>query len=191
MYQHNMKKIISIITVFVLTVYSVNAQQKLWNASSGEVKFFSKAPLEDIEAVNKQATSIINPETNDVVAKIPIKGFVFPNGLMQEHFNENYMESDKFPNGTFRGKLTETIDFSKDGVYQVSASGKFNLHGVEKDKTIKGKLTISQGKATLETAFDVLLADYKIDIPTLVFQKIAEKIAVNTKFVFVAMDKKQ
>ncbi len=186
-----MKKVFLIVTVFVLTVFSAKAQQKLLSASSGEVKFFSKAPLEDIEAINKQATSIINLETNDVVAKIPIKGFVFPNGLMQEHFNENYLESGKFPNGTFRGKLNETIDFSKDGIYQVSASGKFNVHGVEKDKIIKGKLTIAQGKATLETAFDVLLADHKIEIPTLVFQKIAEKIAVSTKFVFVPMDKKQ
>ncbi|MFN8357326.1 MAG: YceI family protein [Spirosomataceae bacterium] len=185
-----MKK--SIFFLFTLAGLSGSVQaQRLLNATSTEVKFFSKAPLEDIEASSKQVQSLINLDTKDVVVKIPIKSFTFHNGLMQEHFNENYMESDKYPHGIFKGKITEDIDLSKDGSYPVTAVGKINIHGVEKDKTIKGKATVVQGKLTLDANFDVLLADHKIEIPTMVFQKIAEKIAVTAKFQYQLMDKKQ
>lgn len=185
-----MKKIVFVLTIS-LSATIAQAQAKLFSTISSEVKFFSQAPLEDIEAINKQASSVINADTKDVAVRIPIKGFVFPNGLMQEHFNENYLESDKYPNGMFRGKIVEDIDFTKDGSYAVSATGKFNIHGVEHDQTVKGKLNIVGGKITLDTNFDVLLVDYKIDIPKLVFQKIAEKINVNARFTYQVVEKKQ
>jgi len=158
--------------------------QNLFSAQSGNVTFFSKAPLEDIEARNAKAQSIINTTTGEIAVKVSIKSFVFDNGLMQEHFNENYLESDKYPFATFKGKINESIDWTKPGTYPVSATGKLNLHGVERDQTIKGKLDVGSGKLQLDADFTVALADHKIEIPTLVFQKIAETIAVTTRFVY-------
>lgn len=175
----------------VLTLWSAYAQaQSVFTSKNTEVKFFSKAPLEDIEAINKKAQSVLSAGTKEIVVRIPIADFVFPNGLMQEHFNENYLESEKYPFGTFRGKINEAIDLSKEGVYNVSATGKINIHGVERDQTLKGKLSVAGGTLTLDSNFDVLLADHKIDIPKLVFQKIAEKINVTCRFVYQVADKK-
>ncbi len=115
---------------------------------------------------------------------VPIKSFVFGNGLMQELFNENYLESDKYPFVTFKGKINESIGWAKAGTYPVSATGKLNVHGVERDQTIKGKLDVGSRKVQLDAGFTVALADYRIEIPTLVLQKIAETITVTTRFVY-------
>ncbi len=169
--------------LLLLTIPVIESKaQALYAAQNGTVSFFSDAPLEDIEAKSTKAQSIINLSTREIAVKIPIKSFVFENSLMQEHFNENYLESDKFPFATFKGKINENIDLTKEGTYDVSASGKMNIHGVERDQTIKGKLQVLAGKMALDADFTVLLADYKIEIPTLVFQKIAEKIAVKSQF---------
>jgi len=169
---------------------SVGHAQQLYSTASSEVKFFSDAPLEDIEAVNKAGQSLLNTATGEVAVKIPIKSFVFPNKLMQEHFNENYMESDKFPYATFKGKINENVDLTKPGSYDVSATGKLNIHGVERDQTIRGKLIVLSGKMNLDANFDVLLADHRIKIPEVVFMKIAEKIAVTTRFTYQVYEKK-
>lgn len=158
--------------------------QNLFSAQNGNVTFFSKAPLENIEARNAKAQSVINTATGEIAVKVPVKSFVFDNGLMQEHFNENYLESDKYPFATFKGKINENIDWSRAGSYPVSATGKLNIHGVERDQTIRGKLNVGSGKLQLDTDFTVALADHNIEIPTLVFQKIAEKIAVTTAFTY-------
>lgn len=158
--------------------------QNLFSAGSGNVTFFSKAPMADIEALNARAQSIINTTTGEIAVKVPIKSFLFENGLMQEHFNENYMESDKYPFATFKGRINESIDWTKPGSYPVSATGKLNVHGVERDQTITGKLDVGSGKLQLDAGFTVALADHKIEIPKLVFQKIAETIAVTTRFVY-------
>jgi polyisoprenoid-binding protein YceI len=174
-----------ILIVLVAWAYAGTAPaQNLFSAQSGNVSFFSKAPLEDIEAHNGKAQSVINTATREIAVKVPIKSFVFENGLMQEHFNENYLESDKHPFATFKGKINESIDWTKPGNYPVSATGKLNLHGVERDQTIKGKLDVGSGKLQLDADFTVALADHKIEIPTLVFQKIAETVAVTTRFVY-------
>jgi polyisoprenoid-binding protein YceI len=110
--------------------------------------------------------------------------------LMQEHFNENYLESEKFPTASFKGKINETIDFTKPGSYDVSATGTFTLHGVAKPRTIKGKLTVEAQKLTLMSDFDVALTDHKIDVPQLVFVKVAQVIKVKNKFVFLPYQKK-
>jgi polyisoprenoid-binding protein YceI len=91
-----------------------------------------------------KAQSVINTTTGEIAVKVPIKSFVFENGLMQEHFNENYLESDKHPFATFKGKINESIDWTKPGNYPVSATGKLNLHGVERDQTIKGQTGCGQ-----------------------------------------------
>ncbi len=145
---------------------------------SNTVSFYSKAPLEDIQAVNKDVTSIIDIPTRNVAFKVPIKSFKFENGLMQEHFNENYLHSDKYPEATFSGKIIEYIDLKKEGDYEVTVSGKLTIHGITQNRTIKGKIKIEDKKAIIDCKFDVYLKDHNIDIPKMVVKKIAEKIEV-------------
>jgi polyisoprenoid-binding protein YceI len=182
---------IRIYTIVLLLFSSVcaSAQSGLYNTKQSEFSFYSKAPLEDIEAKNTRATSILNTTNNEMVVIVPIAKFVFPNKLMQQHFNENYMESEKYPHATFKGKMNEEIDFSKPGVYDVSATGVLNIHGVNRERTIKGKLTVSDKLFSLVTSFDVMLSDHNIDIPKLVFNKIAEKIAVSAKINYTPYSK--
>lgn len=180
-----MKKTCWLFLLLFLPAGLVVQAQNLYAAQNGTVTFFSDAPLEDIEAKNNKAQSIINLTAREVAVKVPIKSFVFENSLMQEHFNENYLESDKYPFATFKGRINENIDLTKEGTYDVSVTGKMNIHGVERDQTIKGKIQVLAGKMLLQADFPVLLADHKIEVPTLVFQKIAEKIAVKTDFALV------
>lgn len=160
------------------------------STTKGEVSFFSSAPLEDISAKNNRVISMLNTETGELVVRVPINQFDFPNKLMQQHFNENYMESEKYPYGTFKGKLNEGIDFSKPGTYEATANGVLNIHGVDQKRSLNGKVIVGQdGKVQLQTKFTVALADHKIDIPRIVFNKIAEKIAVSANFSYQPLKK--
>ena len=175
-----MKKLIGISLFFI----SFSSFSQLYIAKAGETGFFSETPLENIAAINKQVTAAIKVETGDVAVKMQMNQFQFPNKLMQEHFNENYMESTKFPIGTFSGKIQEKIDFTKDGVYDITAKGVFLIHGVKQDRTITGKLTVKGTTLTLVSNFDIKIADHNIDIPKIVFAKIAEVVKVKNTFVF-------
>ncbi len=169
-----------ILPAFILIFNFASAQNKLYSSSKSEISFFSKAPLEDIEAKNTRANSIINLSNRELVVRIPVAQFQFKNKLMQQHFNENYMESEKYPYATFKGKINEELDLSKTGIYSVSSSGVLNIHGVEQERKLSGKLTVGEKSLVLEAIFEVLLVDHKIEIPKLVFKKIAEKIEVST-----------
>ncbi len=138
--------------------------------------------LEDISAENDSATSSINFSNNDIVVKVKIDQFDFPNKLMQEHFNKNYIESERFPYANFKGKIDQFIDFTKPGIYQVTAQGKLNIHGVERSRLLKGKLTVINGKMILDAVFNIVLEEHKIKIPEIAFNKIAEVIEVNNHF---------
>ena len=117
--------------------------------------------------------------------------FTFRDKLMQEHFNENYMESDKFPNAVLEGVIQEAIPLEMDGMYEVTIKGSLEMHGVKQEREVKGKLTIAGGVPTLATAkFDVRLADHGIKIPSLVVANIAEVIAVDTELKFEKYEKK-
>lgn len=168
--------------LLLLIVNSFNAfSQKVYLSKTSNISFFSKTPLRDIEAENTTTTSLINLETKDIAIKIPVKSFNFPNKLMQEHFNENYLETEKYPFATFRGKINENVDASKDGKYEVTSTGKITIHGVERNQTFKGSATVKESKIMIDSIFEVSLADYKIDIPKIVFEEIAEKVKVTFK----------
>ena len=169
------KSLLVIVAVFAAAV-SINAQ--IYKGTKTTVSFFSSTPLEDISAKDTIATMLLNSKTGDVIANISIKGFVFPNALMQEHFNENYMESDKFPMGSFKGKINEVIDYTKDGSTAVTMTGTLTIHGVAKPRTISGTLVVKGGKVTIDTKFSVALVDHNITVPSAVGAKIAEKIEV-------------
>jgi polyisoprenoid-binding protein YceI len=183
-----MKIIIKIlIATFILSNKSFG---QMYATQAGETSFFSETPVENISAVNKTVGAIINTTTNEVAVSMKMAGFDFPNKLMQEHFNENYMESEKYPVGTFKGKIIEPIDFTKNGTYDVTAKGQLTIHGVTLPRDLKGKLTIENQKISLISNFDIKLVDHKIDIPKLVFAKIAEVISVKTKYLLTPYLKK-
>lgn len=171
-----------ILMVIGLSFTIATQAQNLFSTNNGETTFFSETPVEDISAINKFGQSILNTTTNDIVVQMNIKQFDFPNKLMQEHFNENYLESEKYPKAIFKGKINEKIDFTKNGTYDVSASGDFTLHGVTKPRTLKGKITVAQGSVSISTDFDIALSDHKIEVPQLVFVKVAQVIKVKNKY---------
>ncbi|MDW8420141.1 MAG: YceI family protein [Chitinophagales bacterium] len=154
--------------------------------TTGKVHFFSKTPVEDIEATTTAASCVVNTDTRKVSARIPIITFRFEKKLMEQHFNENYMETDKYPHATFDGEIINTdIDFTKDGTYDVQLKGILEIHGVKKERVLPGKITIKNGEVhSATTAFDVRLADHNIQIPKIVFANIAEVIKVDGEFVF-------
>lgn len=172
-----LKKLIIMLSLLLMVSPFVIAQT---NFTSKEitVNIFSSTPLEDIKAQAKNGVSVIIPNTKQVVFQIPIKGFTFSRSLMQEHFNESYMESDKYPTATFKGNIVEDIDFEKDGAYNVNVKGALNMHGITKDRIIKGVIMVKNGQVKLKSTFNVACADHDIKIPSLVFKKIAEVISV-------------
>lgn len=175
-------KILFLIVAFIGVFTTTLQAQSFYATNTGETTFFSETPVEDISAVNKMGQSILNTTTNDIVVQMNMKQFDFPNKLMQEHFNENYIESDKYPKAVFKGKINEKIDFFQNGTYDVSATGDFTLHGVSKSRTLKGILTIHDGSLTFASDFEVALVDHKIEVPKLVFVKVAQIIKVKNKY---------
>lgn len=132
----------------------------------GKVKFFSDASMEKIEATNKSGTAVLDAATGKMEWKVLIKGFLFEKALMQEHFNENYMESSKYPNATFKGEITNLseVTLSKDGTYNTKVKGKMNIHNVEKDVETTGTIKVGGGNITIHSEFTVKCSDYNIKI---------------------------
>lgn len=178
-----------LLAAFLVLSLGTLAQNQLYSIKTSEISFFSKGPIVDIEAKNTKTSSLINIANRELVVRIPIAQFQFRNKLMQQHFNEKYLESEKFPYATFKGKINESINFSKSGAYELSASGTLNIHGVDQERTIRGKLIIDMNNLNLDAKFDVMLIDHKIDIPKLVFKKIAEKISVSASFNYIPYKK--
>ncbi len=158
------------------------AQHTLYGTSTGEIRFFSETPVENISATHGKAQAVLNIGTGEIAVRMKITDFVFPNKLMQEHFNENYMESTRFPTATFSGKIDHPAAVMKDGTHQVTAQGKLTVHGVTQNRILKGKLTVGGGKVLLESGFEIALTDHKIEVPTIVFVKIAQVIKVTAAF---------
>lgn len=155
--------------------------QVLYGTSSGVVSFYSDTPLETIEAVNKKSGCIINFSTWELAVQMKITDFVFPNKLMQEHFNENYLESEKYPTAVFKGKIKELVDLTKAGTYPVTAEGSMTIHGATKAVAVKGTLISTGNELKLDFKFQVKPEDYQIKVPSLVITKIAETIEVTGK----------
>jgi len=173
-----MKKQIAILAT--LLVLGLSAQAQKYFSRDVRVQFNSSTPVEKIEAVNKSGTAVIDTETGRMEWKVLIKNFIFKKALMQEHFNENYMESTKYPNAIFKGSIANLsgVKFGKDGTYKVTAEGTISIHGVDKEITVPGTLTIGGGAIKVAASFNLAPADYKIEIPSVVRDNIAKEIAV-------------
>ncbi|WP_158825453.1 YceI family protein [Mucilaginibacter lacusdianchii] len=165
------------------------AKQETYVCKNAKISLFSKAPLEDIDATSTQGTSVYNATTGDLAFSLPIRSLQFQKSMMQEHFNENYMESDKYPNATFKGRIQEKIDTEKDGTYPVNVNGVLDVHGVKQNRSIKGTITINKGTVSMASDFMVQCKDHRIDIPQLVFKKIAESIQIKVAATYAAYKK--
>ncbi|MCS7037335.1 MAG: YceI family protein [Saprospiraceae bacterium] len=176
-----MKKACLTFVAASLLLSAVSAQKFM--TRDARISFLSETPLEKIEAINKSGSAVLDTETGRMEWKVLIRGFIFEKKLMQEHFNENYMESHKYPNAIFKGEIVniKDINLAKDGAYNVRAKGKMTIHGVERDIEVPGKITVAGGKLNVASDFKVACADYNISIPSVVRDNIAKEIAVRVE----------
>lgn len=167
------------LTFIFLLSFTAYAQQKL-RVEKGKISFVSNAPLEVIKASSDKLDGIIDVSTNQFAFLVQVLSFKGFNGeLQREHFNEKYMESDKYPTASFKGKIIDDVDFSKDGTYEVRVKGDLDVHGKIQTRIIKGKIIVKNGKVTIDTMFTIPLVDHNISIPSIVSEKIATEIEVN------------
>ncbi len=179
-----------LIVSFILCVLALDCNaQSVFSCKEGHVSFFSEAPLENIEAHSNSVNSFLNVSSKEIAFIISIRGFKFAKSLMQEHFNEKFMESDKYPNATFSGKINEAIDFGKDGTYMATSTGKLKIHGVEKEVTLSGTLVLAKKEIKLSSEFKVAIKDYNITIPKLLFQNIADTVLVKMNVNYIPYQK--
>ena len=169
------------ILLLLYVFFTDNALAQKYKSSSSSIHFFSNAPVEDIEATNLDGQSAIDLATGEIVFSIPIKSFTFEKSLMQEHFNENYMESDKYPKAIFKGEIMN-FDLSNNELQKANAKGIINIHGVEQEISVEGQIKISDDSMELKAKFSIKLEDYKIKIPKVVFYNIAEIVDVTISF---------
>jgi YceI-like domain len=161
-----------------------SAQDKYFT-KTGKASFDATSPgsPEQVEGIHKSVLCVLDTKTGNMQFSVAMKGFEFERALMQEHFNENYIESDQFPKSEFKGMISNntTVNYTADGEYKVSVKGKLTIHGITKDIETNGNLVVKNGKITATSVFTVLLADYKISIPGLVADKVSKtaKIVVN------------
>ena len=178
-----MKKTI-LISIALLMFAGMSYGQK-YITKNGMIKFYSETPMETIQAINKQVNCALDTETGDIVFKVLIKGFEFEKALMQEHFNENYMHSDEFPNSTFKGKITNmsNLDLSVETSYEVMVEGDLTIKGATRKVSEKGTLEMKEGKIMANAVFPVKLSDYEVKIPKAVVDNIAETVDITVDVV--------
>ncbi|HWB24308.1 MAG TPA: YceI family protein [Chitinophagaceae bacterium] len=172
-----MKKRVLIAALLFVMMNTVSAQ--LYFTTTGFVGFYSKTPLEDIKAENNQVFAVIDVNKKSLAFSMLLNGFVFTKELMQEHFNENYVESDKYPKATFTGSYTDDIDLSKGSEVTIHVSGTVTLHGVSKPFATTATLALANDVLTGKASFQLLPGDFNITIPSLVRNKIADKMDVH------------
>lgn len=175
-----MKKVSIIITItFILFVVSVSAQGKFFT-KDGEIDLNAPALMENIEAKNKNVLALLDTKTGEIHFVVLMKGFEFKKALMQEHFNNDYVESDKFPKAEFKGQIDNNneIDYTKNGSFVVSVTGKLTIHGETNVIKVIGRIIIKEGKILANSVFKILLADYKITIPWMERNSIPKSIGV-------------
>ncbi len=171
--------LISVLLILCIGLFGQDQTKALFRSDDGKVLFTSDAPLEIIKAESNELKGIIDPTKQTFAFQINIKSLKgFNSPLQEEHFYENYLETDKYPNASFSGKIIEKINFDEMGNYSIRAKGDLNIHGVKQERIIKCKFEINESGFIVTSDFLVHLADHNISIPKLVYQKIAEDIKV-------------
>lgn len=168
--------------MIALCIAGTSSGQKYYT-KSGQISFdaTSSSSPEKIEGVNRSAICVVDSKTGNLQLAVLMKGFAFERALMEEHFNENYVESTKYPKAEFKGEIKDIskVDFTKDGTYTVKVKGQLSLHGVSNEVEAEGKIKVQGGKISAQTEFSVKLSDYKVSVPGLVADKVAKVAKIN------------
>lgn len=174
------------IAIILLAWMSINQTgQDIYVSKNARISLYSSAPIEDIKAATSSGGSVYDPLSGELDFSVNIKSFTFQKELMQEHFNSDYLESDKFPKATFKGKIQEHIDITKDGTYPITVVGDLMVHGVTQKRIIPGTLSVKNGVISMTSEFTVKCADHHISIPQIVFHNIAESIKINVSATYI------
>lgn len=172
---------------FFLILISSTLKAQIYTTSEMYVHFFSPAPIADIEAISNTAEAKLNLAKKEIEIEIPVNSFTFKKALMQTHFNEKYIESDKYPKASFQGKYKDNLELKKDGVYALELTGKFNIHGVSRTKTVSCIITVKNQRIVFETSFKLLSADYKIKAPDVIYRRVGQEVSVDASGILVSM----
>lgn len=174
-----MKKTI-LLSMFFISASFLMAQSK-YITQTGKITFDAGTGLEDIIAVNKGVSSAIDPKSGKMQFKLQITGFEFKRQLMQDHFNENYMESEKYPEAKFSGNITDIskVNFSKDGSYPVHVKGSLEIHGVKNEVETEGNIKVKGQDISTHAEFTITLDDYKINVPGVVKEKLSKTVKIS------------
>lgn len=173
-----MKRLILVLLFFR---FAISADAQIMMSKSATISFYSHTFLENVDAENKNVMAVIDATKKNIAFSLLMKQFVFPKKLMQEHFNENYVESDKFPKATFSGSYTENIDMSKEGTYQLKVNGKLTIHGVTREVQLPAVIIVKPGAITGSSTFKLNPTDYNIEIPFIVRDKIEKENTVKVQ----------
>jgi polyisoprenoid-binding protein YceI len=182
----------NILFILLALGISFSAQAQKFMTKNGYIGFYSHTPMEDIKADNNQVASVIDISSGELVFQALIKSFHFERALMEEHFNENYMESEKYPKATFKGKILNqpSVDLSKEGKYEVTVEGDLNIHNVTNKVSVKAILEVAQGAINASSKFNIIPEDYAITIPGVVREKINKSLEVTVLMKYTAAGSK-
>ena len=183
-----MKNLVITVVTFLFLIPVVHSQKFI--TKNGMIKFYSDSPLEKIEGINNQVASAFDISNGNIVFKVLMKSFEFSKELMQEHFNENYVESDAFPEASFKGAVKDfkTSDFSKNGKINVIIEGDLIIHGVTKHVSEKGTLEKKSDKIIGKSVFNIAIKDYNIKIPKAVEKNISENVQITVDLTMTKLD---
>lgn len=185
------RKVVYLATIIVVLFLAHKADAQKYFTRTGEISFFSQSLVENIEAKSNSANTVFDKKTGQIQWAVLIKSFEFEKALMQDHFNENYMESSKYPKAKFSGEITnmDEIDLSKDGSYLAIISGTLEIHGVSKKIDTEAQFQVKDGKIRASSVLKVLVADFDIKIPAVVKDNIAKEIEIKINADYELFDK--
>lgn len=183
-------KNIFLVTALLFNSLNLLAQEKYFTRN-GNVTFNSGTSLEKIEGINHKAASVLDAATGRLEFTILMKAFEFDRALMEDHFHENYMESEKFPKAAFKGSIVNNTDisYSKNGTYTVKVSGDLTIHGVTKPITTTASIEVKDKKIIAKSSFQIAIEDFKIEIPSLVKDKIDKQAKIVVDLIYEPMNK--
>jgi len=163
----------------LFTAVSVSQAQERFLTRTGHIKFFSAAPMENIEAHNHQVTAVVDAG-GEIAFKVIMKSFDFEKAAMQEHFNKQYLHTDKYPEAKFEGRITNmsSVNLKNDGSYPVQVDGKMTIHGVTKTIKQSGTIVVKGGNVVANAKFPIKLADYEVKVPSDFSKKISETVEI-------------
>ncbi len=180
-----MKTLFSILFFCGFALVIAKSQNSIYKTNTGVINFKSDAPLEVITATSRKMEGIIDADDLTFAFSLQVRSFEgFNNGLQQQHFYENYLETDKYPTATFSGKIIEHVNLTTPGTYTVRAKGQLTIHGRTKERIIKVEIISTGSELKAKASFFVPLVDHQIEVPRIVNQKIAQEIAVQVHGTF-------